>query len=114
MQWRNMWNGKRNFAPLYKKGKLDAVTIGADNCCELGKWLHGDAKRKFGRLAIYTDTVNKHAAFHKEAGKVATAINAGQFDEASNMLGMKTPYAIASSAVGVALMAFNSEVSKSG
>lgn len=27
---------------------MDAAAIAKDNCCELGQWLRGDAKRQFG------------------------------------------------------------------
>ena len=44
--------------------------------CELGTWLHGKAKSQIGHLASYVECVQKHAAFHVEAGKVAAIINA--------------------------------------
>jgi methyl-accepting chemotaxis protein len=88
---------------------MDAANISADNCCELGRWLHGDAKQRLGRFKSYTDCVGKHAAFHREAGKVAMAINAGKYAEAGAMLEGATPYAAASSAVGSALLAMRKE-----
>lgn len=90
-------------AAISKKEQLDVATVSSDNCCELGKWLHGPAKGSFGTLTTYTDTVLKHASFHKEAGKVATAINAQKFQEAESMLSSGTAYAAASSAVGIAI-----------
>jgi len=94
---------------ISNKEKLDASTISKDNCCELGKWLHGDAKAKFGSLSSYSICMAKHAAFHVEAGKVASTINAGKFAEAEAMLGSATPYNAASSAVGVAIMGLKKE-----
>jgi hypothetical protein len=91
------------------KEKLDAATIGKDNCCELGKWLHGEAKASYAALAGYRCCVTNHAAFHVEAGKVATTINAGRYDEASAMMGAGKPYAKASSAVGAAIMQLKGE-----
>ncbi|MBR7800872.1 CZB domain-containing protein [Undibacterium fentianense] len=90
-------------AAIAKKEQLDEKTISADNCCDLGKWLHGAAKPSVGTLPAYKDTVLKHAAFHKEAGKVASAINAKKFTEAEAMLGNGTAYASASTAVGIAI-----------
>jgi methyl-accepting chemotaxis protein len=82
---------------------VDARAIGADDCCVLGKWLHGDAKRLMAGRPTYTDCVAKHAAFHREAGRVAEAINAKRLDAAGAMLDAGTPYTDASSAVGMAL-----------
>ncbi len=91
------------------KESMDAATISKDNCCELGKWLHGEAKTKFSRLASYTECVNKHSVFHVEAGKVASVINSKKYTEAEAMLGSGTSYAVASGAVGVAIMRLKKE-----
>ena len=87
-----------------QKEQLDASTISQDNCCVLGKWLHGEAKGLFSSLPAYQDCISKHATFHREAGKVAQAINAGNYDGASKMLDSGTPYALATSAVGSAIL----------
>lgn len=94
---------------ISNKEKLDAATISKDNCCELGKWLHGEAKANFGNLSSYGACVSKHAAFHVEAGRVAAAINAGRFSDAEAMLGSGTPYNTVSSAVGVAIIGLKKE-----
>lgn len=94
---------------ISKKEQMDVNTVAADNCCELGKWLHGPAKSSYGSLQSYKNTVSAHASFHKEAGKVASAINAQKFTEAESMLGAGTPYASASGAVGVAIANFKKE-----
>ena len=78
---------------------MDAATIAKDNCCELGKWLHGDGKTKFGKLSSHGGCVSSHAAFHVEAGKVAQAINAKKYTEAvavcNDLIG-NSSYAVAS------------------
>ena len=102
------WKTKFRSA-ITKKEQMDASTISKDNCCELGKWLHGEAKQKFSVLGSYKDCVSKHALFHTEAGKVASAINAQKYSEAEAMLNAGTVYASASSAVGVAIMKFKKE-----
>ena len=94
---------------IANKETMDADTISKDNCCELGKWLHGDAKAKFGKLASHSDCIAKHAAFHTEAGKVAKAINAKNYDEATAMIEQGTPYAAASNAVAVAITKLKKE-----
>jgi hypothetical protein len=94
---------------MSKHEQMDAASIAKDNCCELGKWLHGEGKTHYGRLASLTACVQKHALFHTEAGKVAAAINAKKFDEAEAMLGSGTGYTHASSDVGVAIMKLRKE-----
>ncbi|MFY9853540.1 MAG: CZB domain-containing protein [Terracidiphilus sp.] len=83
---------------------MDVDTISKDNCCEIRKWLHGDAKVKHGNLASYSKCVSAHAAFHHEAGKVADKINQKKNDEAEQMLASGTPYHEASKKVGVAIV----------
>jgi methyl-accepting chemotaxis protein len=91
------------------KEMMDASTISTDNCCELGKWLHGEGKAKYGSLGGHAACLGKHATFHVEAGKVARAINAKKFGEAEAMLNGGTLYAAASNAVGVAIMQLKKE-----
>lgn len=94
---------------ISKKEAMDAATISKDNCCELGKWLHGDASTKFGDLASHSECVTKHAAFHVEAGKVAAAINQKKYAEAEQMIGAGTSYTTASSAVAGAILKLKKE-----
>lgn len=89
-------------AAIANGATVDARAIGADNCCDLGRWLHGEAKALLGARPAYQDCVARHAAFHREAGRVAVEINARRFDAASAMLDGGA-YAAASSAVGVAI-----------
>lgn len=103
------WKVKLRMA-IAKKESLDAATISKDNCCALGKWLHGEAKGQFGKFPAYLDCVSKHAEFHREAGKVASAINAADFDRASKMLDAGTPYAHATSAVSSAILGLKKAV----
>ncbi|MDP2215075.1 CZB domain-containing protein [Phenylobacterium sp.] len=91
---------------------LDAASIGADNCCELGRWLHGDAKRLLGTRAAYQESLARHADFHREAGRVAEVINRRQPEQARAMLDSGGPYAAASSAVGLALTRLKREMAK--
>ncbi|WP_162083461.1 CZB domain-containing protein [Sulfuriferula nivalis] len=102
------WKTKFRSA-ITKKEEMDAATIAKDNCCELGKWLHGEAKAQFGALTSYKECIQKHAAFHTEAAKVAAAINAKKFTEAEAMLGNGTGYTKVSGEVGVAIMHLKKE-----
>ena len=94
---------------ISNKETMDVATISKDNCCELGKWLHGEAKPKHGHLASYAECVTKHAAFHIEAGKVASAINAKKFTEAEAMIDGGTAYHTISGTVGTAIMRLKKE-----
>lgn len=96
-------------AAISKKDTMDAATISADNCCALGKWLHGESKIKYGRLKSHADCVARHAMFHKEAGKIARTINEKKYAEAEAMLATSTPFNTASNNVIVAITALKKE-----
>lgn len=96
---------------ISRQETMDVDTISKDNCCELGKWLYGDAKANFSQLKSYTECVSRHADFHVEAGKVAAIINAGNYTEAEAMLGADSKYTEASNAVASAIMHLKKEAS---
>lgn len=102
------WKVKLRMA-IAKKEQLDVRSISADNCCPLGLWLHGEGKGQYNKLKTYSDCVGKHAAFHREAGQVALAINQQRYADAEKMLGAGTPYAAATSAVGSAILGLKKE-----
>lgn len=104
------WKVKLRLA-ISKQEQLDVGTISQDNCCALGKWLHAEAKTRYGSHPAYRDCVSKHAAFHREAAAVALAINQKEFDRATRMLEAGTAYAVASSAVGSAILGLKKAVS---
>jgi methyl-accepting chemotaxis protein len=90
-------------AAIINNETLDTASIAKDNCCELGKWLHSDAKARYGSLPSFVTCVAKHAKFHVEASKVAAAINTKKYPDAHAMLNAGTAYSAASSAVQVAI-----------
>lgn len=102
------WKTKFRSA-IGKQESLDDATISRDNCCEMGKWLHGDAKTQYGRLQSLADCVSRHAEFHIEAGRVARSINARKYAEAEAMLAVGTRYANASSALGTSVIRLKKE-----
>ena len=89
---------------ISKKEQMDAETICKDNCCQLGQWLYGEGKAKYGAKTEFTTVVERHKAFHVEAGKVARLINSKQYEQAEKELGSGTAYSQASSAVGTAII----------
>ncbi|MFZ5446444.1 MAG: CZB domain-containing protein [Myxococcota bacterium] len=82
---------------------LDADTIAKDNVCELGKWLHGEAKERYGATPAWAELLQLHATFHRAAAEVAKAISAGKYDEAERLL-TAPAYVTASKQVTVAIM----------
>jgi hypothetical protein len=96
-------------AAISRQEQMDVATLAKDNCCELGIWLHGDAKRQFSRLLSHGDCLQKHAAFHAEVAKVATVVNAGRAAQADALLGAGTGFAKASSALSVAFLRLRKE-----
>jgi hypothetical protein len=104
LAWRvhNEWKIKLRIA-IAKQEQVDSSSISADNRCQLGEWLHGEAKLKYGKLTFYSDCVSKHSAFHQEAGKVAQAINSKNYALAKTMMEANTPYALAANAFVIAI-----------
>jgi hypothetical protein len=90
-----------------KKEALDVATISADNCCALGKWLHGEAKAKYGALPAYKECVTTHARFHSAAGEVAAKVNKAQFND--SLIGPGSPFGAASSLVSTAIIHLKKE-----
>jgi hypothetical protein len=83
---------------------IDAANIGRDNCCVLGQWLYGDGKAKYGTKPEFHSLLDKHKAFHVEAGKVCQMINSKRYDEAEKALSTQSSYSAASNAVTSALV----------
>lgn len=108
IQKHSEWRMKFRTA-MSMKEKLDAATIGKDNCCELGKWLYGDGKIQYGRLASYNQCNEAHKAFHVEAGKVAVLINDGKYTEAEKQLGAGSGYSRSSTYIAGTLMKLKTE-----
>jgi methyl-accepting chemotaxis protein len=92
------WRSKLRLA-AQRNEQVDADTIARDDCCELGKWLHGVGTSKCGGKPSFAALIDAHKGFHQEAGKVARAINQGHGVEAEGMLDSGTGFADASSTV---------------
>lgn len=65
--------------------KIDLQTLGTDNLCVLGRWLHGDGQ-KHRDDAKFAKLVETHAAFHKCAATIGTLIAEGNAGAAENQL----------------------------
>ncbi len=88
------------------KRPISAPDIGHDDRCPLGQWLHGEAKRRYGALPIYTQCLDAHARFHREAGRVAQIINLGDYATAELELDSGSAFGEASTQAVVAINKF--------
>ena len=107
------WRAKLRTAAM-RKERLDADTISRDDCCELGKWLHGAGNAQYGGKPSFVELVQAHKAFHIEAGKVASTINRQDYDAAEAQLGSDTGFSRASGKVGRLIVQFSNELKKTG
>ena len=97
------WRAKLRDAARQRQ-HVDAQTIGRDDCCELGRWLHGSGQGSYGRLPAFQVLVDRHREFHAVAGGIAKTINLGNYAAAEQALDGNTPFSRASSEVGSAIV----------
>ncbi|BEU96871.1 MCP four helix bundle domain-containing protein [Acidovorax sp. DW039] len=103
------WRSKLRTA-LTQKEQLDEATVSRDDCCDLGKWLHGAGGSQYGGKPSFVNLVDSHRQFHQEAGKVARLINQGAYDEAKKQLENNTAFSNASQKVGAAVIQLAKEL----
>ncbi len=82
---------------------LDAAVVGADNSCELGKWIRGDGQT-LAKTPDFVKLVADHTQFHKAAGDIIRKADSGQKMTEVVALGAKSDYSAASNAVVASLM----------
>jgi hypothetical protein len=88
---------------------LQASVVGANNLCDLGKWLHGDGM-KYSRLPEYSKLVADHTQFHQIAAEIIRKADSGHKVTDEIALGAKSKFASASSAIVLSLMAMRSKM----
>ena len=103
------WRAKLRTA-VAQKESLDADTLSRDDCCELGKWLHGAGSSQYGGKPSFVQLLESHRQFHQEAGKVARLINQGAYSEAEKQLESNTGFSNASQKVGAAVIQLAKEL----
>lgn len=61
----------------YLEGRSNEVLhsneISVDYRCELGKWIHGPGKARFGDVMLFQKMTEEHARFHLDAARVVDA-----------------------------------------
>jgi hypothetical protein len=82
--------------------QVDTATLARDDCCPLGKWIHGDGQRLSGRVS-FSDLLNHHRRFHREAGAVGELVNQHRYRQAEDALAPGTPFSAATSDVVLVL-----------
>ena len=100
----HVWKNKLR-AAIASKSQLDVDSFSRDDCCDIGQWLYGEGIALHASKPEFSGLLEKHKAFHVEAGKVATQINAANYGNAGHMIDSGTPFAAASLAVAQAVNA---------
>lgn len=103
------WKVKLRVA-LAKHETLDADRLASDCHCEFGLWLKGEGRAAHGASPNFKMCAESHTEFHRCAGNVARAINAGRMDEAAQELEAGTPFSRSSQAVAVAVRRLKTEL----
>ena len=83
--------------------QLDAAAISRDDCCAVGKWVHGPGGQRWSNAPDFTNLVARHREFHQAAGAVAEVVNRGDKDKALRMLDGGSAFMSATHAVVEAL-----------
>jgi methyl-accepting chemotaxis protein len=66
--------------------KLEVSKVCRDDQCDLGRWIHGDAKR-YTLKPQYKNLREMHAAFHKTVGGIVEKVDEKNIDDAKKLLG---------------------------
>lgn len=65
---------------------LDADVVCRDDQCILGKWIYGGGGAKYGEHPMFPVLKQTHMHFHRAAGDVIRAVDAGDAEKARLML----------------------------
>lgn len=86
LQWLAEFRGMA-FTATY----VDSATIGRDDCCTLGQWIHGEGQVRHAFDEAYVTLRHLHRCFHAEAGRIANLINRGRNDAAVAAIASGSP-----------------------
>jgi hypothetical protein len=71
--------------------KLDPFTVGKDDQCELGQWIHGEGQKQFHDAPEFLELKQCHAHFHKKAGEVVKMAISGNLKGAQAVFDQEFP-----------------------
>lgn len=80
---------KARLLNLIKRPELESIDVdevSADNRCELGCWIHGDANR-YAHYPEYRHLKAAYADLHRAVGDVVRLVQAGNPDQARKLMG---------------------------
>jgi hypothetical protein len=100
----------RLYQAIANREEVDRDLIASDCNCQFGKWMHGEGESRYQDQPHFRTCLGAHADFHAQAGTVADALNAGNYDQAMKMLAAGSAYAQASQALSLQVIAFNKEI----
>lgn len=88
---------------------LDEALVGADDQCELGRWIYADGA-KYRELPGFAALIEEHAEFHRIAGAVVSRIHEDHSAEAEAMLAPEGAFTIASARTIAAIRALREQL----
>ena len=94
--------------------KLDIDTISRDDCCALGKWIHGPGGHHHGHAPRFGELKDKHREFHRSVGMIARKISQGRSNDAERLLGSGSAFTALSTDIVSVLNRFKGEVGGKG
>jgi len=65
---------------------LDPDVVCRDDQCALGKWIYGGGGEKYSDHPMFSVLKQTHMNFHRSAGDIIRAVDAGEKDKARTML----------------------------
>ena len=68
------------------RDRMDYRAVGRDDRSELGQWIHGDARRRWGHLPSFGLLRSTHALFHLAAGHIVLLHHQGRTAEALRLM----------------------------
>ncbi len=95
-------------AVIAGEDKLNPALVGAEDHCDLGRWIHGEGM-KYSNSAFYKALRTEHAHFHKCAAEVVSKSNAGDRPAAEALMGAGGGFSRASQATISAIRKMKSE-----
>jgi len=105
------WKGKLSAYLKNPDKSLHAGTIGVDNQCALGQWLHGEGQ-KYSSDAEFSELKKEHADFHRAAADLVRRADKGEKVAEEAALGTNSAYGKLSSRVVKLIIAVKQKANK--